>query len=80
MSVTEKWTNPGVLCWARKRLNLAVEQVVGESRKLAKRHFAAISGQDLTAWEAGTAEPELVHLETLAEIYACPVGYFFLDS
>ena len=80
MPVTEQWTNPDVLRWARERLNLTVEQVVEESKKLAKRHFAAISEQDLTAWEEGVSEPELAQLETLAEIYACPVGYFFLES
>lgn len=80
MPVTEQWTNRDVLRWARERLNLAVEQVVDAAKKLAKRHFATVSEQDLTAWEAGEAEPELAHLETLAEIYACPLGYFFLES
>jgi len=80
MPVTEQWTNPDVLRWARERLNLTVEQVVEESKKLRKRHFAAISEQDLTAWEEGVSEPELAQLETLSEIYACPVGYFFLES
>ncbi len=80
MPVTGQWTNPDVLRWARERLNLSVDQVVAESKKLATRHFAAVSEQELTAWEAGTAEPELAHLETLAEIYACPVGWFFLES
>lgn len=80
MPVTEQWTNPAVLRWARERLNLTIEQVVAESKKLAKRHFAAFSEQELKAWEAGETEPELAHLETLAEIYACPVGWFFLES
>lgn len=80
MPVIEQWANPDVLRWARERLNLTTEQVVDESKKLAKRHFAPISAQELQAWEAGTAEPELAHLETLAEIYACPVGWFFLES
>ncbi|MGC8743590.1 MAG: hypothetical protein ACP5T0_06910 [Verrucomicrobiia bacterium] len=31
-------------------------------------------------WESGKAEPEMEHLETLSEIYVCPVGWFFLDS
>ncbi|MDW8382571.1 MAG: ImmA/IrrE family metallo-endopeptidase [Verrucomicrobiota bacterium] len=80
MPVTEQWTNPDVLHWARERLNLTVDRVIEESKKLAKRHFAQISAEDLTAWEAGTGEPELAQLETLAEIYACPVGWFFLRS
>ena len=78
--LAEQWTNRDVLRWARERLNLSVEQVAAESHKLAKRHFAAVSKQELIAWETGTAEPELAHLETLAEIYVCPVGYFFLES
>lgn len=80
MPVTERWTNPEVLRWARERLNLSVEQVAEESKKLAKRHFTAVSEEEINGWEAGRAEPELAHLETLAEIYACPVGWFFLDS
>ncbi len=80
MPVIEQWTNPKVLRWARERLNLTVEQVVEESKRLARRHFAPISEQELQTWEAGSAEPELAHLETLAEIYACPVGWFFLQS
>lgn len=80
MPVAERWTNPDVLRWARERLNLSIEQVAAESKKLVRQHFAAISAQELTAWEAGRAEPELIHLETLAEIYVCPVGWFFLES
>ena len=59
MPVIEKWTNPDVLRWGRERLNLTARQVVEESKKLAKRHFAAISEQQLTAWEAGTDDPAL---------------------
>jgi Zn-dependent peptidase ImmA (M78 family) len=79
MPETETWTNPDVLRWARERLNLTPRQVAEESEKLAK-HFAALSERELTAWEAGAAEPELAHLETLSEIYACPVGWFFLEA
>lgn len=80
MPVTEQWTNPEVLRWARERLNLSIQQVAAESKKLSKQHFAQIEVRDLSAWEAGTAEPELTQLETLGEIYACPVGWFFLQS
>ncbi len=80
MPVTEKWTNPEMLSWARERLNLTPHQVAEESRKLARQHFVGVSEQDVASWEAGTAEPELAQLETLAEIYACPVGWFFLES
>ena len=80
MRVTEQWTNPDVLRWARERLNLTPRQVAEESKRLARRHFAVVSDEELENWEAGRAEPELAQLETLAEIYACPVGWFFLDS
>jgi len=80
MTVTEQWINPHVLRWARERLNLTPGEVANESERLARRHFAVISEDDLARWEAGTAEPELAQLETLAEIYACPVGYFFLEE
>jgi Zn-dependent peptidase ImmA (M78 family) len=80
MSATATWINPKLLRWARERLNLTPRQVAEESKKLEKQHFAALSEQELTAWEGGTAEPELAHLETLAEIYACPVGWFFLQA
>jgi Zn-dependent peptidase ImmA (M78 family)/transcriptional regulator with XRE-family HTH domain len=78
--VTEQWTNPDVLRWAREQLNLTPHRVAEESKKLARRHFAVVSEQEIAAWETGKAEPELAHLETLAEIYACPVGWFFLKS
>lgn len=80
MTVTKRWTNPDVLRWARERLKLATKQVVEEAKKLTRRHYAAITQEELTAWEAGRGEPELAQLETLAEIYACPVGWFFLDA
>ena len=34
----------------------------------------------LSSWERGEAQPELRHLEALAQIYFCPVGWFFLPS
>jgi Zn-dependent peptidase ImmA (M78 family)/transcriptional regulator with XRE-family HTH domain len=78
--MTEKWTNPEVLRWARERLNLTPRQVAEESKKLARHYFVPVTEQEVADWEAGIAEPELAQLETLAEIYVCPVGYFFLES
>lgn len=80
MERTKKWVNPQVLRWARARMNLTRRQVAEESEKLARRHFAAVSEENLADWEDGTAEPHMEVLETLAEIYVCPVGYFFLES
>ena len=80
MPVIEPWTNANVLRWARERLNLTPQHVEQEAKKLVRRHYAPFSAEDLAAWEAGRTEPELAQLETLAEICACPVGYFFLES
>lgn len=79
-TTTSTWVNRDVLRWARERLNLTAKQVAEESKKLAKRHFVEVSEDDLSAWEAGEAEPDMEQLETLAEIYCCPVGWFFLES
>ncbi|MBM4307668.1 MAG: helix-turn-helix transcriptional regulator, partial [Deltaproteobacteria bacterium] len=80
MNALPKWVNPDVLSWARKRLNLTIDQVAEESKKLAGQFYATTSPQQLTEWEEGKSQPDLEHLETLSEIYVCPVGYFFLDQ
>ncbi len=75
-----KWTNPGILRWARERLGLTRQGVAREASRLQARLYAAFSEEQLAAWEEAAGEPELQHLETLAEIYRCPVGYFLLES
>jgi len=81
MSVKTRWVNPAVLRWARERLNLTPEHVAEASKQLAHRHYEPISPEELLRWEEGIGEePSLAHLETLAEIYVCPVGWFFLDA
>jgi len=40
----------------------------------------SVSEQALVAWEQGKGDPELEQLETLAEIYRCAVGQFFLAA
>jgi Zn-dependent peptidase ImmA (M78 family) len=79
-AIETRWGNPEVLKWARKRLNLTREKVIEEARKLSRHHYAGVTVRQLAEWEAGESKPELEHLETLAEIYHCPVGYFFLDK
>jgi len=74
--VSTGWVNPLVLKWARQRLGLSPEDVEGLSKKLGK-FYTPITAEELRNWEQGISEPELEHLETLAEIYVCPVGYFF---
>ena len=76
----EHWTNPTVLTWARDRMGMTRREVAEQSCRLSPaRYYARVSEQQLEEWETGKSEPELRHLETLAEIYCCPVGYFFLD-
>ena len=74
------WVNPEVLRQVRERRGLSLEEVASRSRALAAQCYAPISADDLRVWEAGEQEPDLEHLETLSEIYNCPVGYFFLDA
>jgi len=75
-----KWVNPTVLKNLREKLNLTREQVEEISKKLKRQYFEPLSAYQLVEWEEGRGEPELLHLETLSEIYHCPVGYFFLDK
>lgn len=74
------WVNPEVLRWARERLRLKPEEVEAEARKLKRRYYEPLTAEQLRAWERGEGEPSMGQLETLAEIYVCPVGYFFLDA
>jgi transcriptional regulator with XRE-family HTH domain len=61
----------------REALGLSEHEVAKQSRRLQKKGYAKINSEQLRAWEGDKAEPELKHLETLAEIYGVPVGYFF---
>jgi len=77
---TELWFNPKVLRWARERLRLTPEDVERESRELERRYYEPVTAEEVCSWEKGQGEPSMGQLETLGEIYICPVGYFFLDS
>jgi Zn-dependent peptidase ImmA (M78 family) len=74
-----KWVNQIVLKNLREKVSLTREQVEEISKKLKRHYFEPLSAHQLVEWEEGRGEPELLHLETLSEIYHCPVGYFFLD-
>lgn len=74
-----QWTNPEILRWARVRLRMMPNDVAQEAHQLQSHLYAPVSASDLERWETGRGEPDLEHLETLSEIYRCPVGYFFLD-
>jgi Zn-dependent peptidase ImmA (M78 family) len=71
VQLPEKWTNPDLLKWARTRMGLSPEQV---------ESLAGIAAEKITEWEYAREAPALSDLQNLAEIYDCPVGYFFLDS
>lgn len=74
------WTNPIILQKFRERMNLQPEDVVNHAHTLSRLHFVPISEQQLYDWEHGVNSPDLEQLETLSEIYHCPVGYFFLEE
>lgn len=73
---TKGWVNGEVLRWARERMGLDHESV----QELTAKRDHEVKANQLMAWEDGDEEPELPDLEVLAEIYACPVGYFMLDK
>jgi|GEM_PF-3277364 len=76
-----RWVNPTILRLVRERLNLTPEQVAKASQELVPQYYEPISPEELMMWEKGIGEePSLAQLETLAAIYNCPVGWFFLDN
>jgi Zn-dependent peptidase ImmA (M78 family) len=73
------WISTSVLRAARERLGLSPEAVEDLSKKLGK-YYTLIEAEQLKKWEEGLSEPDLEALETLAELYVCPVGHFFLEE
>ena len=71
VQLPEKWANSEILRWARTRMGLSPKQV---------ESLAGIDAERITEWEHAREAPALSDLQNLAEIYDCPVGYFFLDS
>jgi len=71
VQLPEKWANPEILRWARTRMGLSHKEVEA---------LAGIAAERITEWEHAREAPALSDLQNLAEIYDCPVGYFFLDS
>jgi Zn-dependent peptidase ImmA (M78 family)/transcriptional regulator with XRE-family HTH domain len=74
------WVKPHVLREFRERMNLQPAQVMQQAQRLSRAHYAPVSKDWIENWELGKGSPNLEHLETLSEIYGCPVGYFFLDT
>jgi Zn-dependent peptidase ImmA (M78 family) len=71
INIPEKWANPEVLKWARLRMGLKPQDM---------EELEKIRAEDIIRWETGQSAPTLADLESLAESYKCPVGYFFLDT
>jgi len=78
-TTTTTWINPLVLKWARERIGLSPEDVETQSERMGN-YYAPVESNQLKQWESGSGQPDLEHLETLAEVYVCPVGYFFLEE
>ena len=70
-SPPDKWATPSVLTQERERMGLAVTDAA---------HEIGILPAELRAWEDGEALPTLADLRRLADLYLCPVGYFFTDG
>jgi len=71
VTLPKKWANPEILRWARMRMGIGLKQA---------ESLAGIAAERIENWEHDRAAPALSDLQALAEIYDCPVGYFFLDS
>lgn len=74
-----RFANPEILRWARHRLNMNLAQVVHEADKLGEG-YEPLTASDIQTWELGLEEPSLAQLETLAEVYEVPLGFFCLDA
>lgn len=77
MRTEATWANPQTLRRLREESGLTIAVVAEQSQKLKKAHFVPVTVEQLQQWEAGRDTPELEHLETLSELYQCPLGYFF---
>ena len=67
----DKWATPSVLVQEREGMGLEVTDAARE---------IGILPAELRAWEDGEALPTLADLRRLADLYLCPVGYFFTDG
>jgi Zn-dependent peptidase ImmA (M78 family) len=79
METTSTWINPSVLAWARSRLGFSEKDVEDLSKTLGQ-FYVPVTESEIRQWENGAAQPSLEQLETLSELYVCPVGYFFLEA
>lgn len=60
-----------MLKWEREQVGLTVGEVADTLQ---------VSPTEVRGWEDGNVTPSLADLRRLAQLYVCPVGYFFLGS
>src|SRR3990172_4473569 len=67
------WASPPTIAWARKQVGLSLPDAA---------RITGFSLDTMKAWEEAALgeQPSLSQLERLAEVYDCPVGYFFLSE
>ena len=70
-SPPDQWATPSVLTQERERMGLEVTDAARE---------IGVPPAELRAWEEDEALPTLADLRRLADLYLCPVGYFFTDG
>ncbi|GIW55600.1 MAG: hypothetical protein KatS3mg082_2004 [Nitrospiraceae bacterium] len=80
MSTETSWVQPETLRRLREDAGLSIEDTAAQSVKLKRAGFVPVTARQLQQWESGHGTPELEHLETLSELYSCPVGHFFLSE
>lgn len=73
------WISTTTLRTARERLGFSREVVERLSKELGS-FYVPVQAEQLRQWEDGSSEPDLEALETLAELYVCPLGHFFLQQ
>lgn len=74
------WVKAATLRSIREMLGLSRAEVERQSLELIPKYYPPVTRQELEDWESGIATPDLAQLETLSEIYGCPVGFFFLEK
>lgn len=80
MEALTQWVKPELLQKFREIMSLQPKEVEQLAQELNRSYYAPVTRQELERWEQGLASPTLEQLETLSEIYSCPLGYFFLEE
>ena len=62
---------PGLLGWARKCLNMSLEQAASKP---------SVKPEKLASWEGGTSQPSIPQLRKLANAYKMPIATFYMEK